>query len=144
MHPRRLRKKLPTENMFINAFKNVGWSHHDSIYAGEKNKIRVQTVLEILERYNNHGNCIEDFTIEHVLPDSSDSINGQIGNLIPLEEYLNNRCKTKPVADKLEEYKDSSYASARMFSDRFQKNEFDPSKRTEYLAKIFYGKILRL
>lgn len=139
-----LRKKLPTENIFINAFKNVGWSHHDSIYSGEKNKTRVQTVLEILERYNNHGNCVEEFTIEHVLPDSSDSANGQIGNLIPLEGYLNEKCKTKPVVDKLVVYKDSLYVSARMFSVRFQTNDFDPNKRTEYLAKVFYEKILQL
>ncbi len=139
-----LRKKLPTENMFINAFKNVGWSHHDSIYSGEKNKNRVQIVLEILERYNNHGNCIEDFTIEHILPDCSNSTNGQIGNLIPLENFLNERCKTKTIDKKLIIYTESSYVSARLFSERFKNNEFDPSKRTDYLAKIFYEKILQL
>ncbi len=139
-----MRKKLPTEKMFINSFKNVGWSHHDNIYSGEKNKTRVQTVLEILERYNNHGNCMDDFTIEHVLPDSSDSVNGQIGNLIPLEDYLNNRCKAKTVDEKIKIYAESSYASARMFSNRYKENGFDPDKRTEYLAKLFYERILQL
>ena len=130
--------------MFINAFKNVGWSHHDSIYEGDKNKTRVQTVLEIFERYCNHGNCIEDFTIEHVLPDSIDSANGQIGNLIPLEEKLNGRCNDKAIEDKLAIYAESSYASARMFSKRFQEVDFEPEKRTEYLAKLFYEKVLKL
>ena len=139
-----LRKKLPSESMFINAFKNVGWSHHDSIYEGDKNKTRVQTVLEIFERYCNHGNCIEDFTIEHVLPDSIDSANGQIGNLIPLEEKLNGRCNDKAIEDKLAIYAESSYASARMFSKRFQEVDFEPEKRTEYLAKLFYEKVLKL
>ena len=139
-----LRKKLPSEKLFINAFKNVGWSHHNSIYEGEKNKTRVQTVLEILERYNNNGGCADNFTIEHVLPDGIDSANGQIGNLIPLEQNLNEMCKTRHLEEKLIIYKDSSYVSARMFGKRFQDKEFDPEKRSEYLAMLFYEKILQL
>ena len=87
---------------------------------------------------------MDDFTIEHVLPDSSDSVNGQIGNLIPLEDYLNNRCKAKTVDEKIKIYAESSYASARMFSNRYKENGFDPDKRTEYLAKLFYERILQL
>lgn len=119
-----LRKKLPPEDMFINAFKNVGWSHHDSIYSGDKNKTRVQTVLEILERYLNGGICVENFTIEHILPDSVDVANGQIGNLIPLEESLNKRCEDKALPEKLKIYSDSTYKTARDFSKRFEIYKF--------------------
>ena len=139
-----LRRKLPSESMFINAFRNVGWSHTDSIYNGEKNKTRVQTVLEIIERYHNHGNCAEDFTIEHVLPDSADTANGQIGNLIPLEEELNRNCKDKSITDKLPIYSSSSFSTARRFSARYSGKEFSPEKRTELLAKEIYDKILIL
>lgn len=139
-----LRKKLPSESMFINAFKNVGWSHHDSIYEGEKNKTRVQTVLEVFERFYNNGNCMEDFTIEHVLPDSEKTENGQIGNLIPLEESLNSRCKDKSLAEKTSIYLESSFSTARKFGNRFKEKEFAPDKRTEYMAKEFYSKILKL
>lgn len=139
-----LRRKLPTENMFLNAFKNVGWSHCDSIYTGEKNKTRVQTILEIFERYHNNGNCIEDFTIEHVLPDSADPANGQIGNLLPLEDRLNQRCKDKDVAEKMTIYAESAYSTARRFSKRFSEREFVPDQRTEYMAKEFYERILKL
>ena len=139
-----LRRKLPSESMFINYFKNVGWSHHDSIYDGEKNKTRVQTVLEVFERYYNHGYCADNFTIEHVLPDSSNNENGQIGNLLPLEEHLNKRCEDKNLTEKLIILAESSYFTTRMFCSRFSKTEFQPEKRTEYMAKEFYRKILRL
>lgn len=38
--------------------------------------------------------------IEHILPDSESVLNGQIGNLIPLESQLNGRCKDKPLSEK--------------------------------------------
>lgn len=139
-----LRKKLPTESMFLNAFKNVGWTHGDSIYSGEKNKTRVQTVLEIFERFHNNGLCVEDFTIEHVLPDSENPANGQIGNLLPLEERLNKRCEDKRIEDKLPIYAESAYSSARRFSSRFSGEPFLPENRTAYMAKEFYEKILKL
>jgi hypothetical protein len=139
-----LRKKLPSESMFINAFKNVGWSHHDSFYEGDKNKTRVQTVLEILERYHNYGNCIDDFTIEHILPDSESRENGQIGNLLPLETGLNRRCEDKSLQEKLQIYAASSFRSTRNFEQRYKEKEFDPNKRTEFMAKEFYQNILKL
>lgn len=139
-----LRKKLPSESMFINAFNNVGWSHHASIYEGEKNKTRVQTILEVFERHNNLGHCADDFTIEHVLPDSEGMENGQIGNLIPLEEALNRRCIGKGLNEKMEIYKESQYSTARKLSERYSKKGFDPKSRTEHMAKAFYKNILKL
>lgn len=139
-----LRSKLPSKDMFINAFKNVGWSHHSSIYEGEKNKTRVQTVLEVFERYNNANFCLENFTIEHILPDSSSPENGQIGNLIPLEENYNLSCKDKELNDKMAIYQNSVYASTRMFANRYKTREFDPAKRSERMAEMFYDEILKL
>ena len=139
-----LRRKLPSQEMFINAFKNVGWSHHKNIYEGEKNKTRVQIILEVLERYRHHGFCADNFTIEHILPDSEDDNNGQIGNLIPLEDYLNERCKDKDYKDKLDVYTESSFCTARAISIRYRETQFVPEKRTQYMAKEFYEKILKL
>lgn len=139
-----LRSKLPSKEMFINAFKNVGWSHHSSIYEGEKNKTRVQTVLEVFERFNNANFCLENFTIEHILPDSSSPENGQIGNLIPLEENYNLHCKDKELNDKMAIYQKSVYASTRMFAQRYRTRDFDPAQRSVRMAEMFYDKILRL
>lgn len=140
-----LKQKLPNKTIFQNAFKNIGYSKFNSFYEGEKNKDKVQTVLEVLERYLNNGICMDDFTIEHVLNDSEYKENGQIGNLIPLEANLNQNLKNKGYQLKIEKYSDSNFKTARNFSKRFNKNEsFDPNKRTEYLANLFYEKILVL
>lgn len=140
-----LKEKLPNETVFHNAFKNIGYSKFNSFYEGEKNKDKVQTVLEVLERYLNSGICMENFTIEHVLNDCECKENGQIGNLIPLEANLNQNLKNKDYQLKIEKYSDSNYKTARDFSKRFNKSEsFDPNKRTEYLANLFYKKILVL
>lgn len=138
-----LKNKLPNEDQFKNAFKNIGYSKFGNFYEGEKNKDRVQTVLEVLEKYLNSGYCAQDFTIEHILDDSSDPIkNGQIGNLLPLENNKNSRCNGKTLKEKLLIYDDSIYKTARNFSKRYIEKEFDPSQRTDYLASLFYNKVL--
>ena len=140
-----LKEKLPNKTIFLNAFKNIGYSKFNSFYEGEKNKDKVQTVLEVLERYLNNGICMENFTIEHILNDSECKENGQIGNLIPLEANLNQNLKNKDYQLKIEKYSDSNYKTARDFSKRFNNSEsFDSNKRTEYLANLFYDKILVL
>jgi len=68
----------------------------------------------------------------------------QIGNLIPLEERLNTRCKDKPIEEKLPIYDESSFTLARGIVKRFQGKEFKPESRTEYLAELLYNDILGL
>lgn len=63
-------------------------------------KKRVKTVLEVLGRYENHGIFCENFTIEHVKPDNESANNGLIGNILPLEKHLNEKCKDKNLTDK--------------------------------------------
>ena len=139
-----LKKKMPSKDGFINAFKNVGWTHQGGFYEGDKNKDKVQTVLEVWERHINNGCCLNDFTIEHVLDDSSSEENAQIGNLIPLEEKINNALSGKDYACKLSKYRESNYKTARVFSERFIGKEFKPEKRTKILAEKFYDEILTL
>lgn len=138
-----LKNKLPNEDQFKNAFKNVGYSKFGNFYEGDKNKDRVQTVLEVLEKHLNSNFCLNNFTIEHILDDSSDPIrNGQIGNLLPLENSKNSKCNGKSLEEKLLIYEDSIYKTARSFSKRYVGKEFDPSARTDYLASLFYKEIL--
>ncbi len=139
-----LKKKMPSKVEFINAFNNVGWTHHKGFYEGDRNKDRVQTVLEVMERYYNHGNCINDFTIEHVLDDSASTENGQIGNLIPLESNINQNLSGKNFESKLVEYENSNYKTARSFAKRYKDKKFDPKERTNVMAKLFYDEILTL
>lgn len=138
-----LKEKLPARNNFINSFKNLGYSKKPGYYEGGSNKARVQTVLEVLERYLNNGICLENFTIEHVLDDSESKLNGQIGNLLLLEENINNNLSGKGYSQKIKAYRNSNYKTTRKFAERFSNRaSFDIEKRTEYLAELFYDKIL--
>mgnify|MGYP004475644489 FL=1 len=138
-----LKKKLPSKEIFQNSFKNIGFSKKNNFYSGEKNKDKVQTVLEVLERFLNHDHCEPDFSIEHILDDALSTENGQIGNLIPLENSINNNLNGKKYTQKIIGYQESSFKTARSFAKRYQtESDFDPKKRTEYLADLFYEKIL--
>lgn len=137
--------KMPSFDVFLNSFNTIGWSHHGNFFEGEKNKNRVQTVLEVLERYKNNGYCKEDFTIEHILDDSDGVNNAIIGNLIPLENSLNKRCINKTFKEKCQIYQDSNYITARRFGQKnIEKDNFNPKVRTQYMAEEFYNKILSI
>ena len=136
-----LKRKIPSYEWFLNAFKNVGWSNHYDLYKGEKNKTRVQIILEVIELFVSQAHNAHDFTVEHILPDSDGITNAQIGNLIPLEDALNRSCANKSLTDKCGFYEKSSFTSARGIATRFREKPFDPSKRTEYLAKLKLKKL---
>ena len=139
-----LKRKIPSYDWFLNAFKNIGWSNHHDLYKDEKNKTRVQIVIEVIEKFVSKSDTVKKFTIEHILPDSKGIENAQIGNLIPLEEALNSSCANKPLVNKFDFYEKSNFTSARNVAIRYKEKNFDPSKRTEYLAKIMYNEILEL
>lgn len=140
-----LKSKLPNKDVFKNAFKNVGYSKYRGFYEGANNKEKTQIVLEVLERYLNNGICVPNFTIEHVLDDSSSNEHGQIGNLIPLEENYNLNLNRKSFDQKRQKYLDSNYKTTRNFANRFTEEcDFVPSNRTAFLADLFYDKILQL
>lgn len=137
-----LKRKIPGLEWFTNAFRNIGWSKHFDLYKGEKCKNRVQIILEVIEMFVSQNNGINDFTIEHILPDSEGIENSQIGNLIPLEDSLNRRCGSKPLSDKYTIYKESCFTSARKITERYGRTDFNASQRTEFLAKLIYNNIL--
>lgn len=60
-----LKRKIPSYEWFLNAFKNVGWSNHYDLYKGEKNKTRVQIILEVIELFVSQAHNAHDFTVEH-------------------------------------------------------------------------------
>ncbi len=139
-----LKKKIPGDKWFYDCFSNIGWSKHFERYKGEENKHRVQLVLELIEEFVSQTNVTNEFTIEHMLPDNESENNAQIGNLIPLEENLNGNLKDKPLSQKYDTYSKSNYSSARGVSRQYKDKDFDPKKRTDFLAKLIYNNILEL
>lgn len=139
-----LKEKIPGYDWFLNAFKNIGWSKHFDLYKGDKNKKRVQIILEVIEKFISQRNTIQEFTIEHMLSDAEDIRHSQIGNLIPLEGQLNVNLGNKPLSEKLDAYENSGFASCRNTARRCRAEKFDPDKRTEFLARLMYNNILEL
>ena len=139
-----LKGKIPSYEWFLNVFKNIGWSNHYDLYKGDKNKKRIQIILDVIERFVSPSHECRAFTVEHILPDSENIANGQIGNLIPLEDSLNRRCENKEFDDKNPIYKESGFTSARNVANYYEGKEFVPEDRTVYLAKLVYDKILSL
>lgn len=135
-----LNKRLPNKDAFINIFKNIGWSNHTAFYKDSKNKERVKIVLEILEKEKSGIELPEDYTLEHILPDSEGEENALIGNIIPLEKPLNERCKNNSLVEKIPIYKESNFAIARGFAIRYENNidNFTPQKRTQAIAESIY------
>lgn len=139
-----IKKKIPSYNWFEHSFENLGWSNYTEIFKGNKNKQRVQVTLEIIEQFVSQRSEIEEFTIEHILPDSQSERNAYIGNLIPLESRLNKQCEDKPLIEKYAIYEKSNYMTARGLKTQYSSQAFEPEKRTKYLAKLIYNNILEL
>lgn len=141
---RTLKGKIPDYEWFLNSFRNLGWSNHSEMFKGEKNKHRVQITLEIIEKYVSQKFEIPEFTIEHILPDSESDANAHIGNLIPLERKLNDKCGSKSLVEKYVIYADSDFMTARHIAQRYKDKEVDIASRTEFLCKLVYNNILEL
>lgn len=140
----KLNSKLPNKENFVNAFSLVGWSHHGGFYDDDKDKERVQIILEVLERYKNASGHCDEFTIEHILEDSAGMQNGKIGNLIPLEGKLNKQCREKSFNEKLGIYKQSAFQTARNIPARYKTIEtFDIDERTVFMANEIYNHVLK-
>lgn len=140
----KLKQKIPSYDWFLNAFKNIGWSNHYDLYRDDKEKKKVQIILEVIEKYVSQREDISAYTVEHILPDSQSIDNAQIGNLIPLEKHLNGRCGDKNTDEKYEIYENTQFATARGISRRYKGKEFSPQGRTEFLAQLLYRNILEL
>lgn len=139
-----LRNKLPTFDMFKNSFRTIGYSHHWKSYDDTRNKDRCQLVLSLIEEYVSNRAINMPVTIEHILPDSESVENAQIGNLFYLEETLNHRCDNKTLDEKLDIYNESSLMCPKGFVSRYKGKDFDPAKRTDFLARLIYNNVLNI
>lgn len=136
-------EKMPSTESFRKSFLAIGWSHHHAPYEGSKNKDRCKVVLELLEQSKSGRRDLGSYTIEHVLPDSKDEANASIGNLLLLEKDLNERCKDKPLEEKLPVYQSSQFVTTRNFAERYTSQKFDVAARSTFLAKAVYNLVDR-
>lgn len=139
-----LKKKMPDYTMFKNSFENIGYSKHINIYNSDRNKRKVQIVLELIERHLSPTGTCDTFTIEHMNPDYENSKNAKIGNLIPLEKKINDSLKDKTLDEKLLTYQMSSFTTTRNVAKRIIEKGLNIDSRTSYLAEMVYSEILRI
>lgn len=139
-----IKKKIPSLKTFTERLKTLGWSNHNDFYKSSKNKDRVRIVLELIEEHLSGRINFENSTLEHILPDSQDNENALIGNIILLEDNINQNCKDKSFKEKLNFYINSDYKMARELAERYKEKEFLPQKRADFLASMIYKDILHL
>ena len=108
--------------------------------ARETEKARL--VLEVYEEYLGNKN-INDFTVEHIFPDSQGEENSNIGNLLPLEKELNEKCDNLSLEDKIKYYKQSEFKSVQRFVSRYESDlsKYSIENRRKHLAEDFYKMI---
>lgn len=136
-----------------------GWgTDHDLMFAGEKHLFidktngsvdydskkaeNVRAILEIIEREHGYTGEFspENFSIEHVYNDSDSENNSEIGNLILLETKLNEACKSKDIADKIDIYQKSNL----YLPKEIDSSTFNMSERTERIIQSIYDIIKEL
>ena len=138
-----LKNKFPSKILFSKRLETVAWSHKpDSPYNEEKMKERIKIIFNLIEEFNTGRSCIVDFTIEHILPDDGGDTNSKIGNLLPLERHLNERCKNKTFLEKLKIYNESQIQSVRKFCTIYKNQQFRIESRHNYVVDLLYEKIL--
>ena len=141
-----LKNRMPTQTEFCNTFKLIGYSNHCEFYHDNKNKQRAEMALRILEQIKSGRASVSSFTIEHILPDSQNRNNALIGNLIPLEENLNDLCGDKTLDEKVQIYERSNFITARNVVNRYRANvnEFNINSRGNAMANELYNEINRI
>ena len=140
---RSFNEKLPSKETYRTNLLSLGWSHTWPLYSETKFKERCKLVLVLLEELKSGVRVTEEFTIEHVLPDSQSQENSIIGNLLMLEDRLNEKCKDKSLEEKLPIYAESRFATTRAFAKRYADSNFDVMKRVDFIAKDLFEMIVK-
>lgn len=111
--------------------------------ANNANSITKYVVNKIGSSFNKMDHDLEDSSIEHILPEASSNITN-IGNLIVLEEYLNNRADDLDFNEKICIYKESKYKQMEYFIEEYKSFDLNEIiKRAKNLAHYYYYTVLK-
>lgn len=135
--------KMPLKSNFSLNIEKICYSQKVKAYSGSKKRDNAAAVLEILERINGYNGDFENATIEHCNPDFESPNNAVIGNLILLEDNLNNnKCKNKSFKDKIEIYKKSRFKLPHIICSKVNGVVLlDVEERTKSIAETLYNYI---
>lgn len=131
-----INKTFPSFIDFAEGFSMLTFSKKDNI-SNTKTKY---TINKINTLFSGHELFEENGSIEHILPESQSD---NIGNLILLEQSLNNEAGEKPYLAKKEFYRKSDYKWVSEFVESNENFSLDNiQKRAMELAKLYYTKVL--
>ena len=116
------------------------------IYSKKDNPFNLKTkyaVNKIACFYEDSDIFADEGSVEHILPESEDEDNLNIGNLILLERRLNEEADHLDYAGKVNVYKKSSYKWVQRFlSENTEWNKAKTAARAKELATFYYTQIL--
>lgn len=134
--------KFPKKDEFIFAFKNLQYSKDFNL----NNTVTKYVLNKISSSFDSSGIFHTDSSIEHIInEDSSNKITLNIGNLICLEQTLNNEADCLGFVEKVEIYKKSKYNQVLNFCQKYPSfNENDIEERSKILGEYYFDNILNL
>lgn len=142
-----LRKELdiifPNYDEFEKAFVKLEYSKSSNDY----NMLSKYVLNNIEKYYSKEDTSKNNGTVEHILPeDKSKKYSLNIGNLILLEDYLNEKAKNNDLCEKIQVYSKSAYGYVKDFESKYKNiNEFNEDlieERAKKMASDFYYNIM--
>lgn len=135
----KLEPLFPTFSAFSERFSDLLFSKE---YLASN--VKTKYALYQLQSYYSNTECFEHgLTVEHIIPESISDNNRNIGNLILIEDQLNNEAGEKSYQEKKVIYEKSKSPWIKSFIETY--SDWDESmfaNRAMFLAKTYYEKIL--
>lgn len=135
--------KQPNFELFKEKFKKLRFTNQ---FTRDKKLIQyIFRKFELILR-STQELTVNNITLEHIDSQSNGSNSmGEIGNLIPLDKFLNEKCDNKPFRDKLQVYADSDLKVVELFTRKFTNeiewNENNQNNWFDIIVENSYSKI---
>lgn len=133
--------KFPNKQDFISAFTHLKFSKSNTA----TNMMTKYVLNKISSSLDSRETFSNDSSIEHIInEDISNENTIYIGNLICLEQNLNNKADNLKFGEKLKVYEKSKYNQVIEFCKKYKKfDEKSISERSKELGEYYYDKIFK-
>ena len=139
-------EKEPSIDQFKIRFQDLKYTNQST-----RDKRLIQYIFSKFENYYRHTNelTISNFSLEHVDPQSNTTGNfGWIGNLIPIDKFLNEKCGSKQYIDKLPIYRQSDLKIVQQFISLYSSekdwNQTNQMRWFEFIVDTAYNNVWKL
>lgn len=135
-------ERIPSTENISNSIKRIRYSNKWKAYSDGKKRENVRAIFEIVERELGYEGDFENVNIEHCKPDSEREEHAHIGNLMLFEEAINERCKNKPLKEKLQYYQQSNLKYPQIIRSFYNEDDdIDFDKTSNYILDKLLSRI---